>query len=271
MSTQFDQETVVRYNLKNLGFHFYQEQNEEADALRTGIDKLLYRDILREIECEVEQAAENLKKTSAYSKLERSRGASIVFIGDSLTSDRSGHCAILKKTLCKNDKFRCIDAAVSGDTTLQVINRFYASVLAHGFDIAIIMLGTNDCRRNNDPYAKQMVSLCEYADNMEYFIRLLKSKGKTVVLTTIPYVDCERIKETFAADHYLYEEHIIEEYNKVLSELAEKHNVTLNGFCDALRNEYEEYPYISDGLHLTTGAQKFLAERELYILENLLK
>lgn len=267
----FDKATVIRFNLVDLGFHFYDEDNPEIYSRKAGIEKEFYIAEKEKINNILDKCANDLRTSDAYKKLKESKGAKVIFIGDSLTSDQCGHCEIIKRLFEEDKHFEIIKSAVSGDTTLQVTNRFYGSVMALDFDIAIIMLGTNDCRKNNDEFAKQMVSLDEYKNNMEYFIKLIQSKGKKVILNTMPPVDWTRVLDSFADDNYLYEEDVMDAYNKVIRNLAQDYGCCLVDSHKEISEFFEGDPFIYDGLHLNFDAQKKLAYKELEALVTIIK
>jgi lysophospholipase L1-like esterase len=190
---------------------------------------------------------------------------SIAAIGDSLTSDRESYVKILNH-LWKEDGGRVLlDCGISGDTTCDVVTRFYTSVLNNEFSWAIIFLGTNDSRANDDEYNHSFLSVDEYRRNMIYIIENLTKRQKNLILVTIPNTDTKRMKAYFPDYNEKYDTERVEMTNVVVRKLAENYKTELADFSAELRERGID-GLESDGIHITIEAHKILCEMLLHIL-----
>jgi lysophospholipase L1-like esterase len=189
----------------------------------------------------------------------------IAAIGDSLTSDRESYVKILNH-LWKEDGGRVmIDCGISGDTTCDVVNRFYQTVMNQEFSWAVIFLGTNDSRANDDEYNHSFLSVDEYKRNMIYIIENLLKRQKKIILVTIPDPDNSRMKAYFTEFNVKYDMKRIGRTNDVIRELSKKYGTELADFSVRLK-EYGLDGLEKDGIHITIEAHMVLCELLLGIL-----
>jgi lysophospholipase L1-like esterase len=94
--------------------------------------------------------------------------ANIAFMGDSITSYWT-----LPTT----------NLGVPGDTTAQMLSRFQAEVIGHGYKTVVILAGTNDVRNEN--YTAQEETAIAIP-NIEQMASLGAAAKMTVVLCSIP-------------------------------------------------------------------------------------
>ncbi|UCB46182.1 MAG: hypothetical protein JSV25_01800 [Spirochaetota bacterium] len=183
----------------------------------------------------------------------------IAAIGDSLTSDRESYVKILNH-LWKEDGSRVlIDCGISGDTTYDIVKRFYHTILNQEFSWATILLGTNDSRANDDEYNHSFLSVDEFKRNMVYIIENLIKRQKNLVLITIPSTDTKRMKAYFPDFNMKYDAQRVKKTNAVIRELSSKYGTELADFSVRLQERGID-GLESDGIHITIEAHKVLCE-----------
>jgi len=181
----------------------------------------------------------------------------VLALGDSITSDRESYVSILN-AYWKGTPRRMIDCAVSGDSTSDLIDRWYGSVMNQQFDWVVIFIGTNDCRQVDDPSHTARISLAEYQKNMEYFVDQFLARGKTIVLVTIPPVNMGRFKASFPDAGWFYDKERIDATNRGLRELASRRGLKVADLAKAIDAQNEDV-MTPDGLHLNSTGQLILS------------
>jgi lysophospholipase L1-like esterase len=211
----------------------------------------------------IEDAAEELVASCTEKPLTKSY--TVAAIGDSITSDRESYAKILKKVWKDNPMRSVIDCAVSGDTTVDVIRRLYPTVIGLAFDWAVIFLGTNDSRANDDEFDHAYVSVDSYTKNMGYIIEVLRKRNKEIVLVTIPYADNERMQSFFTELPMKYDYRRIDRTNGAIRKLSKQYGTVLCEFAGKLLDIGGDF-LEEDGLHINVEGQKILCGMLLDIL-----
>jgi lysophospholipase L1-like esterase len=240
----------------------------EDDDLRfiSGIYGVGFRDI-RQIEqgfkSTIERVAKELEGRVQPKSLDTP--CRIAAIGDSISSDRQSWVKILNH-LWKDDSMReVIDCAISGDTSGDLINRFYSSVLNENFQWAVLFIGTNDCRELDDDAHVSNISLEEYKRNMAYMMESLLSRGIRVINVTIPPVDNKRLRAQFPDTNWCYDKARIDRTNDFIRDLAKKSGTTLADLAKKIDGHSGEV-LENDGIHLNGEGQLLLCELLLDLL-----
>ncbi len=158
-----------------------------------------------------------------------------------------------------------LDCGISGDTSADVIRRFFPTVLEQKFDWAVVFVGTNDSRANDDEFGHAYVSLEEYKRNMTYIIESVQKSKKEMVLVTVPYTDNRRLRSYFPDMHWKYDYGQIDRMNEVLRQLSKNFRTGLCEFAGKLADIGGDY-LGPDGLHLSVEGQKILCGLLLDIL-----
>jgi lysophospholipase L1-like esterase len=212
----------------------------------------------------ISRLADNLKNRFPV-KPPLEKPVHILALGDSITSDRESYMKILKK-LWKDDPSReFLDCGISGDTTSDVINRFYSTVVCESFDWAVIFLGTNDSRQLNDETHISLISLDEYKRNMKHITESLLDQGKKLVHITLPYIDNERFQKFFTDTNWIYDKKRIDKTNDFIRDLSKKHKTHLADLAAKI-GEHKGDVLEKDGIHLNGDGQTLLCELLLDIL-----
>lgn len=111
--------------------------------------------------------------------------------------------------------------------------------------------------RKDNPNRNQ-VSISEYADNLEYIVRFLKSNTNAELIwaSTTPVI-YERHHRNKDFDRYLED---VEKYNRVATEIMEKYSIEINDLFSLIRENNPDECIKEDGVHMTDIGNKILAE-----------
>lgn len=183
----------------------------------------------------------------------------ILAIGDSITSDRESYVKILNHYWRGDPGRQLLDAAVSGDTSADLIKRFYSTVLNREFQWAVLFIGTNDSLQLDDQRRISVLSLDEYKRNIRFITETLLTRGKRLIQITIPPVDNTRMQSFFPDANCVYTKEQIGEVNAFIREWAGKSGYRFADLARAIE-EQEEDVLEPDGLHLNGHGQRMICE-----------
>jgi lysophospholipase L1-like esterase len=192
-------------------------------------------------------------------------GYTIAAIGDSITSDRESWVKILENYWGDKGRPSIIDCSISGDTTYDLINRFYSTILNESFEWAVLFIGTNDSRELEDDAHISNISLDEYKRNMNFIMQSLIKLKVNIINVTVPYVDNERIKSYFPDTKWCYDRKRIDKTNDIIRDLSKKFGTHLADLARALE-KFKGELLERDGVHLNGHGQLLLCELLLKIL-----
>ena len=190
----------------------------------------------------------------------------ILAIGDSITSDRESYVKILNHYWRGDPSRQLLDAAVSGDTSADLIKRFYSTVLNREFHWAVLFIGTNDSMQLNDQRRISVLSLDEYKRNIRFITETLLAQGKRLIQITIPPVDNARTRSFFPDANAAYTKEHIGEVNDFIREWAGKNSYPIADLARAIEEQEEEDVLEPDGLHLNGRGQRTICELLLELL-----
>ncbi len=170
---------------------------ESTLAALFGLELAEYRGIKAAQAAAVRSAAEELLADVAFAaqvdRLPLAPGGTVVGVGDSITDDAHSWLEILRQVLAlrrAQDDITICNAAVSGDTTNNLISRFMGVVLRQP-DWILCMVGTNDARRHGKQPSKVLVSLEETAQNLDMMrhFAATETTARWVWLTPSPVIE----------------------------------------------------------------------------------
>lgn len=218
-----------------------------------------------EFKSNVTRLADDIRSelTGEVKKLEES-GKKIICIGDSLTSDRESYQCILHEIFQPAGNVSFIDAAVSGNTTKDLRDRFYLSIMNNEFDTALIFIGINDSRMLHDGSYLPLTGLTDFENNMKYMIKILRERVSAIYVVTLPYVDVERLRDFFSDRNFFYTESHVDCMNGLIRNIAEETECRLIDFAAVLKSE--DNVLEPDGIHLNAHAHRILAKMVLSAL-----
>lgn len=236
-------------------------EDNDYERLQTvyGVDDKWMNETISKIKESNVRQAEKLGSKFDFSKLVM-KSAKIVFLGDSITSDRQSYLNILKEATKKLPDISLVDMSISGHKSGDLFTAIYPNTIGEQADIAHIMIGTNDVRRINDDRKLYHTSPAEYEKNVEYVVSALVKEGTKVILTTIPPYSQEKADRSFVGAHVLFLEEDRKLFNGILARIAEKHGAILNNMDDLYSKYSPEELTLDDGIHLNEMGQGLLCE-----------
>lgn len=140
----------------------------------------------------------------------------VVFLGDSITENWK----LADPSLFGSET---LDRGISGQTTPQILLRFYQDVVALRPQAVHIMAGTNDIAGNTGPTTDEAI-----LNNIEGMIDIAKANRVVVVLAGIPPA------KSFPRQAGLAPAQRIEKLNRDLAAMAERRRVTFVDYGEVL-------------------------------------
>ena len=228
---------VVRFNLENMA-------NSDA-ADRIGALSSLFSIERTELEESVRYYNERLKELAGTINKELANDSrkilsnkSIVFVGDSLTSDRLSYANIIKEL----NVFKKVDiCAVSGIVSSQMI-RYMKQRLVDKYDYISIFIGTNDSALTDEDLP--FVSVSEYERNLLYTANFIKNNKANGIFFKIPVHKEKKYKNGLI---------ISSDYNLVIEKIAYDNDIKLFDFNKT------KLSYIEDNVHFSDITQRDIA------------
>jgi lysophospholipase L1-like esterase len=249
-------EFVHKFNLYKLSGLLIEDDDLRSIARVYGISREELRKVDESFQRNIAELAADLPQKP---QAPADPAVSILAIGDSITSDRASYVKILNRYWQDDPTRRILDSAVSGDTTADLIKRFYSAVLNRDFQWAVLLIGTNDSLQLDDEMRISVLSLDEYKRNIRFITETLIEKGKTLIQVTIPPVDTLRLQSYFADGNYLYTEEHVGEFNDFIRDWAIAKGYTVADLARAVREQRADV-LEPDGLHLNGRGQLMLSK-----------
>ena len=255
-----ESEFKVRFNLQNYLKEDIDENNFERIGSVLGIETATVRNIATNISKSVEKQARILDKERRFSSFtDKPLSCKVIFVGDSITSDRQSFANIISCVFSSEDGIGFINAGVSGWRTTEFLDDFYFKVLSCKADIAHVMLGTNGMRRSRFDYGKCNVSPEEFEKNIRYILHALAEHGTQTIISTLPPYDLSR--ETYDVGNWTVDQTDYDEYNDIIIGSSKEEGCILND----MRTIYSKYDLKElleeDGVHLSKTGHYILAEQ----------
>lgn len=198
------------------------------------------------------------------------REITLCCIGCSFASDYQSFFNVVRKALAPYPGIKAIDAAVTSETSAQTISRIYERALRYAPDITTVLIGSNDMRQNNDIYSRPYVSPEEYRKNLSYIAKILRQSGSLVILNTLSTYDTVRMENAVKEKRWTYFVGIDDVYNTIIREVAEENGCILNDMASKFKEYHGPMNIPNNGLHLTSQAHCFFADKFMEALLGLL-
>lgn len=160
-----------------------------------------------------------------------------------------------ERSLNKEGYFEVFNLGVSGNTSRDLLKRFYAEAKARDPTIIIISLGDND--------SALKIPLNEYESNMGKIFSQAKDITKEVIVLGTKKVDEKLTKPVPWNTECYYVNEEIQKYDAKLRKLAENHKIEYVSLFDVL-NEKD----LEDGLHPNSRGHKKIFEKVKDVLIN---
>lgn len=265
----FEQEFKIRFNFQN----WLKEDIDENDAVRIGkalnIDEDIVRECIADFAETVASQARLLDRKNRYSDaIDTNATQSIVFIGDSITSERLSFSKIIRQTFAGTHRLTFIDAGVSGWRTTDFVDELYCKVLGQKADAAHIMLGTNGIRRSRYSYGISNVSPDEFKRNLGYMLSALRDRNIKIVVSTLPPYHLEA--QTYRDGNWTIDRGDYDAFNEAICAYEEKPNILVNDMRNVYGGFSAEELLEEDGVHLNIKGNALLAKHVIEKLINCL-
>lgn len=187
----------------------------------------------------------------------------IVCFGDSIT--KRTYPEILARLVNAD----VIKSGVAGHSTGQSMSRLKTQLLDHQPDIAIILLGTNDIRVDND---RVHVPREKFRANLTKMVNACQKIDCQVVLCTLPPINSQAFFQRH--DREVFEqagglEKLIQDYRGITCDVANMNQVTLVDLNQQLAQEPEWLS--SDGVHPSEMGNAIIAKHITRAVRPLLK
>jgi lysophospholipase L1-like esterase len=259
---------VHKFNLYKLAGLLIEDDDLPSIARVYGADleelKPIEEQFLRNVEA-LSAALEAELRPAAVPAAEDAPQVSVLAIGDSITSDRESYVKILNHLWRSDPNRRMLDAAVSGDTSADLIKRFYSTVLSREFQWAVLFIGTNDSYQLDDERRIPVMSLDEYTRNIRFLTQTLLSRGKNLIQITIPPVDNQRLRAFFPDANSMYTAEHIAGVNAFIRQWASQNGIAVADLARAIEQQGEDV-LEPDGLHLNGRGQRLICRLLLELL-----
>jgi lysophospholipase L1-like esterase len=259
----YELDFMHKYNLHKLLGLLFEDSDIRSIARVYGIKRKELKSVEERFQRNIVNLSDSLKKK--ISPKPSGADYSIAAIGDSITSDRESWVKILENYWDDTGGPSIIDCSISGDTTYDLINRFYSTILNESFQWAVLFIGTNDSREREDDAHIPNISVDEYKRNMNYIMQSLIKRKVHIINVTIPYVDNRRIKSYFPDTNWCYDRKRIDKTNDFIRELSKKFGTHMADLAQALA-KFKGELLERDGVHLNSQGQLILCELLLKIL-----
>ena len=177
-------------------------------------------------------------------------------------------CRTIKKNVNTDIESRVFNKGVSGNTTVDLLNRLEVDVLNENPNLVILMVGTNDMLNS-----RKFVSYKKYESNLSQIVQRIKANNTQVLLLSTPTVDSIYLYQRHDKDLFinppnnklLKAKRIIQKISKDnnaffldLNKAFKNKNLPIHNEDDYIRNEKNSNS--KDGVHLTPLGYKFMAK-----------
>ncbi len=160
-------------------------------------------------------------------------------------------------------EFEFVNRGISGNRSIDLVNRLDNDVIAHQPDIVTVLIGVNDSWRRfdmNDPTTAE-----QFRENYETVLKRIKTETKAKIIMLEPFLMYGMGRDEYRID--------LNEKIDVTRLLAKKYAdfyIPLDGMIAAASVEYEDATVLSaDGIHLADEGKKLVAWHLLQVLYDL--
>ena len=256
--------------------YMFNEQRRLYDAIEDDDSKRLAGvfgvevSVIESFQKEVDRAnATAIATTEFHALFQRLQEKSlrIMVIGDSNTSFRGSFINLIKQGLIVSHTIDIIDTSIPGLATLGVLDHLFDQVMIHEFDIALVMIGTNDVRRHGGDGGTLNCSLAEYSRNISEIFSYLGQKSEHIIGINIPPISSARMEENFGCNWGVSEDDI-KAFNTAFKQAIETQNgsyIDLYGMVNGVTDE----SVLPDGLHIHPEVHVQIAKKVLELLVQL--
>ncbi len=196
----------------------------------------------------------------------KNKELTVVFAGDSVTSDRLSYMNILKEVFAHNKGIKLLDSAVSGWRSGDIVQEIYPYILNKPSDVLVYAFGTNDVRTINANAQMRVTSEAEFQKNIAFVLSCVQER--IIILNTLAPVSFEKSKKAYGENGWEFPKENWYAYNNIVRKTAAEHNCMLNDteklFDECAQNNIDVFH--EDGVHLNETGQKLIAENLIKLL-----
>lgn len=185
----------------------------------------------------------------------------ICIFGDSITEgyydeEKGGWVNRVKEKL-NGDKI--YNFGISGDTTEDLLGRFYSDINNKNPDMNIFAIGVNDSEFSQKE-KRNLVDFNKFKENISRLIEKSKKFTKNIIFIGLVSVDEIRVSPIPWNLNWHYLDKDVEKYDRAIKEICDSKNIK---FID-IYNEMKKVDYeklLSDGIHPNSEGHKWIAEK----------
>ncbi len=237
-------EFFIRFNLQDMVFSFQTEDfynEQKMQASKEEVDKFIE-------DCKnwQKEKAEILKNEIDLSIL---RGKRILYIGDSITAERTSYRGI---TTYAAD-FQATNGAISGATSVDMLRFLKENIKKSDAEIISIMIGTNDS--GTLAGGLSIVSPEEYRRNIREILRVSKEQTDKIMISTLPPINEDAICKINNLTNEGKFQKMKDTMSQIVREEAENAGILLNDVLIHMKDMDKTVILEEDGVHLTKEGQ----------------
>ena len=237
-------EFFIRFNLQDMIFSFQTEDfynEEKMNATKEEVEKFIE-------DCKnwQKEKAEILKNEIDLSSL---CGKKILYLGDSITAERSSYRGI---TTYAAD-LQATNGAISGATSVDMLRFLKENIKKSDAEIISIMIGTNDSGSVEDDI--YIVSPNEYRRNIREILRISKEKTDKIMISTLPPINEDAICKTNNLTNSGKFQKMKDTMSEIIREEAQRLGVLLNDVSLHMKDMDKTVILEEVGVHLTKEGQ----------------
>ena len=245
----------VRFSLQQ-SCGIFKENQFSCDGI-IGKTKEEIESYIKECDKWQQQTAEKLRER--YGDMKELEGKRVLYVGDSLTADRTGYRGITTKAAG-------LDAhsmAFSGATSIDMLRSIYGDVVNFKPEVVTVLIGTNDIFYVGGDEKINLVSREEYKRNLTEIISICKKSGADVMVITLPETlyKNDDIKENDSKN--------VSAYNDIIKAVSEKTGAVLIDWNSVHKSYGAQKLLDEDGVHLNKEGQAMLADLWIQTLKNI--
>jgi len=265
---------LFRFQFKFRFHRLLHMQIDETDFNRLGaiygVSPALVEEETAKVDTHNRDCAKQLAARVDLTKLQTANPVKVLFLGDSITSDRTSYCGILRELLRDRETVQVFDTSVPGNKAIDLFSYAYPETFDCHADIAHVMVGTNDILCTEErPYLNRVHEV-DFAEKLAYVVRALTEDGTKVILSTIPRFALSKAEVSLQGFRKQYREEDRLRYNGILWTVADRYGAVVNDMEPVYARYTPEELTWSDGYHMSQQGQLLLAEQVLQRIVDLL-
>lgn len=248
-----DPRFFVRFSLQRMGGILDDDDFNSKDLIKISDEQI--EELTKKFHTRQQEVAEELvcKYKEDIKKLERKK---VLFVGDSLTTDRMGYRGIVTKAA----KLNSVNMSFSGSTSTDMYRFIYEKIVINKPELIFVMIGTNDAFAHSGREKNRLVSLEEYRRNIFGILKNCVDSGARTVISTIPQFDRDAFLKTPDVAFKDNDDETIAKYNQVVREAAANTGAELIDLEAVLKTMPKTGLYEPDGVHMSINGHKILAD-----------